>query len=141
MGKRTKDLALGAAFAAGIGYVAGILTAPKSGKETRKDIEKTAQKAKSDAERKLKDLHSELDTLIARGNKKAKTAKTSAQKELQQALDAAGKAKERAREVLSAFHEGETADKELKAAVTDVNKALNHLKNFMAKDDEKSKND
>lgn len=39
---------IGAAVA---GFAAGILTAPKSGKETRKDLKKKAGKLKSDAEK------------------------------------------------------------------------------------------
>ena len=37
--------------AAAAGFAAGILTAPKSGKETRKDLKKKAGKLKSDAEK------------------------------------------------------------------------------------------
>ena len=37
--------------AAAAGFAAGILTAPKSGKETRKDLKKKAGKLKSDVEK------------------------------------------------------------------------------------------
>ncbi len=37
--------------AAAAGFAAGILTAPKSGKETRKDLKKKAVKLKSDTEK------------------------------------------------------------------------------------------
>ncbi len=37
--------------AAAAGFAAGVLTAPKSGKETRKDLKKKAGKLKSDAEK------------------------------------------------------------------------------------------
>ena len=37
--------------AAAAGFAAGILTAPKSGKETRKDLKKTAVKLKADTEK------------------------------------------------------------------------------------------
>lgn len=131
MSKRGKDLAIGAAIAAGVGYVAGILTAPKSGKETRKDIENEAKKAKNEAEKKLKELHSELDKLITHGKKQSQEAKAVAKKELEAALDKALIAKTKAREILSAFHEGESEDKELKSAIEDVNKALAHLKQFL----------
>lgn len=141
MGKRAKDVAFGAAIAAGIGYVAGILTAPKSGKETRKDIEREAKKAKSEAEKKLKELHSELDKMITVGKRKAKTAKAGAKKELDQALEKAAVAKHKAREMLSAFHEGETEDKELKQAINDVNKALAHLKKYLNEDAKTPKKD
>ena len=49
MGKRA-NFAIGAAIAAGVGYLAGILTAPKSGKETRADIKAKANELKEKAE-------------------------------------------------------------------------------------------
>lgn len=39
-------IALGALFGIATGFVAGILTAPKTGKETREDLKKAAQKTK-----------------------------------------------------------------------------------------------
>lgn len=44
--------ALGALIGAAIGAAAGILTAPKSGKETRADIKAKATEAKKDVEKK-----------------------------------------------------------------------------------------
>ncbi len=130
----TKRVAIGAAIAAGVGYLAGILTAPKSGKETRKDIENTAIKAKSEAERKLKQLHSELASLLVSAKESAKKAKTGAQKEWVGAVATAQLAKEKARLMLSALHEGGADDKELQKAIDDVKKAIEHLKSFASKD-------
>lgn len=141
MGKGTK-VAVGTAIAAGLGYVAGVLTAPKSGKETRKDIHDKTLKAKTEAEKKLKELNTELNNLIATAKSKAKSAQAGAKTELQKALEAAVNAKEKAREVISAFHEGESEDKDLQKAVTDVNKAIDHLKTYLekhAKSEEKAK--
>ena len=132
MGKASK-VAVGTAIAAGIGYVAGILTAPKSGKETRKDIHDKAVKAKTETEKKLKDLNAELTSLINTAKSKAKHAQDGAKGELHKALDKAVGAKEKAREVISAFHEGESEDKDLQTAVEDVNKAIAHLKKYLDK--------
>lgn len=136
MGKAGK-FAVGTAIAAGVGYVAGILTAPKSGKETRKDIHDKAVKAKTETEKKLKELNSELTTLINTAKTKAKGAKAGAKTELHKALDKAVGAKEKAREVISAFHEGESEDKDLQKAVLDVNKAIEHLKTYLDKNGKK----
>jgi len=57
MNKSTKRLALGTVFAAAVGYLTGILTAPKSGKETRKDIKDAAEHGMAEAEKQLKKLH------------------------------------------------------------------------------------
>src|SRR5690554_2464298 len=111
MAKTGRTVALSALAAAAAGYVAGILTAPKSGKETRKDIQKAALKAKSESERRLKGLHSELSVLIKEGKAKAGKAKTKAKSGLNEALDNAAQAREKAREILSAVHEGDAEDK------------------------------
>lgn len=48
--------ALGAIIGAAAGVVAGILTAPKSGKETRADLKAKADELKSDAEKTAADV-------------------------------------------------------------------------------------
>lgn len=47
--------ALGAIIGTAAGLVAGMLTAPKAGKETRADIKAKAGELKADADKKLKD--------------------------------------------------------------------------------------
>lgn len=130
MAKNTRKWALGALVAAAAGYAVGILTAPKSGKETRKDIQKATVKAKAEAERTLKRLHSDLDGLIARSKEYAKTLQATAQKELLRVIEKAQVAKDKARGILSALHEGGADDKELQQAIADVNQAINHLKQY-----------
>lgn len=130
MGKRS-NLALGAAVVAGVGYVAGILTAPKSGKETRKDISKAATKARLEAEKKLKHVHSELGEVLKTANARIASGKLAAKGGLDKAIDIAVIARNKAREVLSAVHEGSAEDKELQKAIDDVNDALAHLKKFV----------
>lgn len=134
MSKDGRKFAFTALLLGIIGYVTGILTAPKSGKETRKDIQNKAIKAKTEAEKKLKTLHSELSSLIEAGTSKVKIAKKSAQTGLSSALDKATRAKEKAREVLSAVHEGDADDKDLQKAIDDVNSAIDHLKKYVSKD-------
>lgn len=133
MSKRGKNFAIGAALAAVVGYVAGLLTAPKSGKETRKDIQTQALKAKTEAEKKLKHVHSELNDLMNLGKKHATKAKSSAEKGIEEALEKAGVARDRARELLSAVHEGDASDKDLQAAIKEVNNAIDHLKKYVGK--------
>lgn len=138
--KKSSKYALGTAIATGIGYVAGVLTAPKSGKETRKDIQNQALKAKQESEKKLKELNEELSKLINVTKTKAKNLEEGAKSEFDKALSVGVTAKDRAREILSAFHEGETEDKDLQKAVNDVHKAIDHLKDYLDKyGDDKSK--
>lgn len=127
MQKRTKQIAWGTALAAGIGYLAGILTAPKSGKETRSDIERTALRAKREAEKALKGLLSELNSLL----KQAKKLQTKG--EFKKAVSEAQTAKDKVRDLLSSLHEGETSNQDLQKAIEDVNAALDHLKKYLKK--------
>jgi gas vesicle protein len=133
MNKSTKRIAIGTVLAAAVGYVTGILTAPKSGKETRKDIKDAAEQGMAEAEKQLKKLHTQMSDLIKEAQDKLSTAKGSGQKELQQAIDMATKAKEKARELLSALHEGGAEDKDLKKAIKEANKSIDHLKSYLTK--------
>jgi gas vesicle protein len=134
MSKSGNRFALGTLIAAAVGYVTGILTAPKSGKETRQDIQDAANKAKVEAERKLKALHSELNQLIDQGKEKAGNLKSKGKTELDGVLESAKTAREKARDLLSALHEGDADDKDLQKAVKDVNRAIDHLKKYLDKD-------
>lgn len=133
MDKRTKRFAVGAVVAAAAGYVAGILTAPKSGKETRQDIKDTAVKTYKTAEKELKALHTELSKLMDDAGKKAGELKGTAQQNLDKAVEAAKVAKEKARQILSAVHEGDAGDKDLDNAVKEARRAVDHLKSFLKK--------
>lgn len=133
MDKRAKKFAIGAVVAAAAGYVAGILTAPKSGKETRKDIKDTAVRTYTAAEKELKVLHTELNKLMGEASKKANELKGSAKEGLDKATEAAKVAKEKARELLSAVHEGDADDKDLDNAVKEAKKAVEHLKSYLKK--------
>jgi gas vesicle protein len=131
--KAAKRFAIGTIIAAAAGYVAGILTAPKSGKETREDIKETMQRTYSAAEKQLKQLHTELSGLIEQAKRKVGELKGAAQANLEKAVGAAMMAKEKARELLSAVHEGDADDKDLKKAIDEANKAVEHLKAYLKK--------
>ncbi len=127
MANNGKKWAVGALLAGIGGYIAGILTAPKSGKETRQDIKNEATKAKTEAEKKLKELHTELDKLVGEGQQKAGDLKASAGA----ALKVAETAKAKVKEVLSSIHAGEADNKELNDAIKDASKALENLKKYV----------
>lgn len=128
-----RNLAIGGLILAGASYVAGVLTAPKSGKETRKDIKKAAIKAKMEAEKKLKKAHSELSDLVDEAKKSAEKATKGADAELKKAITQAEKVRQKSREILSAVHEGEAQNKDLENALQDVKQAAKHLKTFLTK--------
>lgn len=128
-----KRLAIGSSIAAVAGYAVGLLTAPKSGRETRADIKKAADKSVARVEKELKKLHTDLDQAIKDGGAAAKRAGSKAQKELLLLLAKAKDSKEKVREVLSAIHEGEATDQDLNKAVKQANTALKNLRNYLKK--------
>lgn len=134
MRKRDRSVAMGTLIAAGIGYAAGVLTAPKSGRETRRDLQKAAIKAKKEAEKNLKELHLELSSLIETSMQQGKKLTAAKKQEFEVALDKAQQAKKKIGEILSAIHEGESEDKDLKSAVKDVNAAIEHLRKYAEKE-------
>lgn len=133
MSKTVKKIAIGAAVAAVAGYVAGILTAPKSGKETRADIKNAADAASVEAERRLKKMHTELAQLLDQA--KAVRSKLSGKAKVQydELLEKSKLAKQKAREVLSALHEGDAEDEDLQKAIKESTRAIDHLKSFLKK--------
>lgn len=128
-----KKIAAGAAVAGLVGYVVGVLTAPKSGKETREDIKHTATKAKTQAEKKLKELHSELNRKLELAKKRGTKLTGKAREEFDKAISSADAVKEKVREMLSALHEGDADDPELKQALDDAKKALKNLEKYVKK--------
>jgi len=134
----TQKWAIGAAAAAVAGYVAGILTAPKSGKETRDDIKHVASAAATEAERKLKAMHTELTDLIDQAKSKGNELSGKAKEQYDDLLAKSKVAKQKAREVLSALHEGDAEDEDLQKAVSESSKAIEHLKAYLKKSTNRS---
>lgn len=133
MKKSTERFALGTILAVAVGYLAGLLTAPKSGKEIRKDIKTTTVKGISIAEKELKRLHTELNDVISQAKDRAVQVSGRTKEELEVAVSAAKQAKEKAREILSAVHEGDAEDRDLKNAIKDAQTAVDHLKAYLTK--------
>jgi gas vesicle protein len=128
-----KRVAIGSAVAAAAGYVAGVLTAPKSGKQTRAGIKTSANKGVLEAEKDLKKLHTELGKVIDDSKQRGSKLSGKAKKEFGELVDKAKETKEKAREVLSAVHEGDAADQDLSKAVKDAKRAVTHLKDYWKK--------
>jgi gas vesicle protein len=129
----TKRFIFGTIIAAISGYLAGILTAPKSGKETRKDIKTAAVQTAKASEKQLKRLQAEIDkaqaeakTVLAKLSGKAKVG-------LNEAITNADDAKSKIKQVLSAASSGKVEDKDLQKAVKEAANAVDHLKTFFTK--------
>src|SRR6476469_7044774 len=98
--KTVKKVAAGAAIAGAAGYLAGLLTAPKSGRETREEFRKSAGKGMTEVERQLKSLQTELSDLINEARGKGDDASGKAQKELHKLADKAKDSKDKVKEIL-----------------------------------------
>jgi gas vesicle protein len=128
MKDRTKKYALGTILAAVAGYVTGILTAPKSGKETRKDIKKGAVNAKNEAEAKLKQGQAELQKMIGKAKTETQHLKGTVKQQADKSLAAIVETKDKVQNVIK---DGSKNDRELKRALKEVNDALGHLKTYI----------
>lgn len=102
-----KKFGLGILIGAAAGVVTGLLTAPKSGKETRQDIKDKAGDLRGAAERKLKDAHKELDKISADARKKAAELKGKAQDELHTYADKADELKNKAKDAITSIKSGD----------------------------------
>ncbi len=138
MSRRSKDdtikkIAIGGTIAAAAGFIAGILAAPQSGKETRKDIRDAADKGVTEAEKDLKKLHAELGKIIDNAKDNGEKLSGRATKERDSLIEKATDTREKAREMLTAVREGESGDRDLKKAIKDANAAIDHLKDYIKK--------
>jgi gas vesicle protein len=133
MAKIVRRIAVGAAVAGAAGYLAGVLTSPKSGKANRKAVKHAATNNFRDAEKQLKGLHTELGKLVDDVKDGGAKLNSKGQKELKDLIGKAGDSKQKVREVLSAIHEGDADDTDLKRALTDAKRAVDHLRDFLKK--------
>ncbi len=131
--RREGKWALGAAIAAGVGYIAGILTAPRSGKRTRRKISDSASKARVDGEKQLKQLHSELQSLVKEGEGRLKKSKTKTDKEFKKQLENSKKTKQKVKMIISAIHSGEATDPDLDQMLKEAKNAKSNLSKFLQK--------
>jgi gas vesicle protein len=128
-----KKIAIGTGVAAAAGFMAGILTAPKSGKQTRGDIKAVAKQKRLQAEKELKALHTELDKIMKEAKVRGGKLSGKAQVELKDLLEKTKATKEKTREVISAIHDGDADDQDLKRAIKNAQSSIEHLRDYLKK--------
>jgi len=126
-----RKIAIGSAVAGLAGYLAGILTAPKSGEQTRKDIIDKAEDLKSGAEDQLQDLNDELKVLIKSTKVKTIALGSGARAEFNEAVVRAKDAQNKAAQMLKAAKAGEATDPDLNKAVKQARQAIKNLGKFL----------
>ncbi|MBI4033576.1 YtxH domain-containing protein [Candidatus Saccharibacteria bacterium] len=126
-----RKIAVGALLAGAVGYISGILTAPKSGKETREDITEKASEIKDESVEHLQDLRDELGELIDSAKDKTIALSARAREEFNEAVVAAKDAKHKAGTVLKAIKAGGAEDPELNKAVKQAKAARKNLSKYL----------
>ncbi len=125
-----KKIAIGAAVSGVVGYLAGLLTAPASGKETRHEIAEKAGDVKTEAEQQLEKLHDELDDLIKDAKVKTIALGSAAREEFNETVVAARDAQDKAAHVLKAVRAGKADDPELNKALKQAKQASKNLAKY-----------
>ena len=128
-----KKVAIGASIAAVAGYIAGVLTAPKSGKETRKDVKDAAHKGLQGAEAEAKKLQTEAEELLKEAKTKGAELSDKARNELNELVDKAKVAKDKATTLVVAVKKGEADDKELQRALDQARNAIKNVRKYLQK--------
>jgi gas vesicle protein len=125
-----KKMALSALIAGVAGYIGGVLTAPKSGKETRKKLTEEAEGFKDSAEEQLQKANEDLKVLLKDAKTKTVSLSAQAKEEFNEALLRAKDAQNKASSTLKAVKNGEAEDPDLNKAVKQAKLAAKNLGKF-----------
>lgn len=126
-----KKLAIGAAIAGVAGYVAGILTAPKSGQETRQDIVDTTTDIKDDVLSQLKQAQDDLADLLETAKTKTVALSAKAREEYNEAIVRAKDAKNKSGAVIKSIRAGSSEDPDLDKALRQARQAYKNLAKYI----------
>lgn len=132
----TRKVAVGSALAGVVGYLAGILTAPKSGKETRGDIAEKTEVVKEVAVIDLQVAENELKEMIKSAKVKTIALSSTARVEFNEAVVRAKDAQNKTSQVIKAAKAGEATDPDLNKAVKQARQAIKNLGKFLKADSE-----
>ena len=125
-----RRIALGALIAGAAGYITGILTAPKSGKETREEISDTAVGVKDDTVQQLQNLQNDLDNLIKDAKDRTLNLGAKAREDFNEAVIRAKDAKNKSGMVLKGLRAGQADDPDLNRAIKQAKQAKKNLGKF-----------
>lgn len=126
-----RKIAVGSVIAGVAGYLAGVLTAPKSGKQTREELADTAEGLKDSADVQLAILNTELKDKIKQARGKTMALSSSARAEFNETVVRAKDAQNKAAQVLKAFKNGEASDPDLNKAAKQARQALKNLGKYL----------
>ena len=125
-----RKFALGALIAGAVGYIGGILTAPKSGKQTRADIANKAGEMKNETQEQLQKLHDELNDLLKTAKTKTIALSNHARAEFNEAVVRAKDAQNKTADVLKGMRAGKADDPQLDKAIKQAKQAKKNLAKY-----------
>ncbi|HET9721451.1 MAG TPA: YtxH domain-containing protein [Candidatus Saccharimonadales bacterium] len=120
-----------ASIAGVVGYFTGLLTAPKSGQQTREEIAGKASGIKDGAVVDLQVIEVELKDIIKSTKNKTIGLSSAARSEFDEALVKAKDAHNKAAQVIKAAQKGEATDPDLNKAAKQVRLAIKNLNKFL----------
>jgi gas vesicle protein len=130
---KAKKIAVGAVVGAAAGFVAGVLLAPKSGKETREDLKNGSKKVVKEADKQLKGLHDDLSKIVDKVESRASDMTEAAKKEAADAVAKAKKSRDQVATVMTAVRSGNSTDEDLDIAIKNASSAIDSLKKYLKK--------
>lgn len=126
-----KKVTLGAALAGAAGYVAGILIAPRTGKQSRKKLSNAGKQELIDNQERLKLLYSELGMLVNNAKAEGKVMEGKHLEKFKSVIDNAKESRDKLEQLVDAVKKGRAEDKNLDKAIKDAEKAVKHVKRFL----------
>jgi len=129
--KTGRKVAVGALIAGVSGYLAGLLTAPQSGKETRDDLRDKADDIKDDASLELNIVADRLNDTVKEAQSKTLALGAQAREEFNEAMIRAKDAQNKTKAVIKAVKAGGAEDPELNKAIKQAKQATKNLGKFL----------
>lgn len=133
MKEKNKGLAAGAAIGAVLGVITGILFAPKSGKETRKDLKDAAEKAGERFSVEAKKLEEEITALLDKADDMIKSTSTTVSSKLSELEVQAKDAQAKLVTLYKSVRAGKAEDAELDEALQKAKESRDALKSYLKK--------
>ena len=131
MKKNSRNIVFGAVFIGAASYLAGILTAPKKGSETREDIRHASVNAKISLEKSLKKLYADSSRQIERALNVNHELTKQTKRELDLLIASVKHATEKIKIYLTSIRDGDIEEEEITLLLTDGRDNTERLKLFV----------
>ena len=131
MKKNSRNIVVGAILVGAASYLAGILTAPKKGKETREDIRHASVNFKISLEKSLKKLYADSSKQLDRALNVKQDLTRQTKKELDLLIASVRHAKDKIKVYLTALRDGDIEEEEITLLLSDGRDNTERLKYFV----------